>query len=212
MQSTFDCASLAWRTRRFMRRSQTFSASIAIAATFAIGQYPPAQAQGVVHFNNRVAGVVDARVVTVGNNGAGPYATAQLFGGPAGTPHNLLAPLFPKTTFRSSSAAAMGYLIPVDVVVPGVLPGQEATLVMRVYVGESFEMTPGVCRFESNLITIVLGGGLLPPANLVGLRPMTAMELASPLCIPEPGTLILASLGLTALAGFLHRRRICSRP
>src|SRR6185503_11251939 len=89
-------------------------------------------AQGQVTFNNRVAGVVDARVTFAdGSNagqGVGAGYTAQLFGGPDA---NSLTALNPSTTFRTNSAAAQGYVRRVAVVVPGA--GPKATLVMKVF-------------------------------------------------------------------------------
>jgi len=121
--------------------------------------------QGQVYFNNRVTGVVDARVTTSDGFGLGAGWIAQLFGGPAGTPLSGLTPLFPTTTFRTSSAAAMGYLNGVVVTVPGVAPGEQAALVMRVSCGEP---AASISFAESNLITIAIGGGILPPANWQG--------------------------------------------
>src|ERR671924_154860 len=76
-------------------------------------------AQGEVNFNNR-AGTVDARVTFCDGGGIGAGFTAQLFGGPEG---GALTPLVPTLTFRTSSAAAMGYTQGgVVVSVPGVPP------------------------------------------------------------------------------------------
>src|SRR5262250_2748506 len=86
-------------------------------------------AQGQVTFNNRVSGVVDARVTFDGGpnagQGVGAGYTAQLFGGPEG---GALTALTPTTTFRTSSAAAQGYVNGVDVTVPGVAAGAKASL------------------------------------------------------------------------------------
>ncbi len=77
-------------------------------------------------------------------------------------------PLTPTTTFRTASAALRGHVKPVLVTTPGIVPGLEATLVLRVFDGSSFENS--TVRGESNPITISVGGGTLPPANLVGLQ------------------------------------------
>lgn len=168
--------------------------------------------QGTIHFNNRVPGLVDARVLMPDGSGAGAGVTAQLYGGPEGTPINLLQPLLPTTTFRTSSAAAMGYVKPVDVTLPGVPPGGRATVVMIAY----FTGLPQPACFSlySNPITITLGGGILPPANLIGLQPLIpaiggggggASQGTLSLCVPEPGTVSLCLLGLLAIL-FLRRR------
>jgi len=130
--------------------------------------------QGVVDFNNRVPGVIDARVTFVDGTGVGAGFIAQLFGGPAGTPSMNLQPLLPTTTFRTSSPAAMGYINQVDVIVPGVAPGSRATLEMRVYNGSSFESSP--MRTSSPAVTITVGGGVLAPAYLVGLTGFTFLS------------------------------------
>ena len=153
---------------------------------------PAAFAQGLVYFNNRVTGVVDARVTWLAEQGIGAGYTAQLFGAPEGTPVVKLTPLFPTTTFRTSSAASQGYINPVVVEVPGVAPGQRATLVMRVFpTGGIFELPYGG---ESNQIIVTLGGDILPPANLEGLRPF-------PCCIPERSTLTFGALAVLATLG-----------
>lgn len=153
-----------------------------------------AYGQGAVVFNNRVTGVVDARVLNVDGTGAGAGVTAQLFGGPAGTAVGALTALTPTTTFRTTSAAAQGYVNSVDVTVPGVAAGAQATLVMRAFEGADFASAS--VKGESNPITITLGGGTLPPANLVGLQGFSL--------IPEPTTLALGALGAALL---LFRRR-----
>jgi len=155
-----------------------------------------AYGQGAVVFNNRVTGVVDARVVMPDGSGAGAGITAQLFGGPAGTAKDALTALTPTTTFRTTSAAAQGYVNSVDVTVPGVAAGSQATLVMRAFQGADYASAQ--TKGESNPITITLGGGTLPPANLVGLQGFTMTV------VPEPTTIALGALGAALL---LFRRR-----
>jgi len=151
--------------------------------------------QGQVNFNNRVTGVVDARVTFAdGSGGVGAGYTAQLFGGPAGTPAGQLTALSPSTTFRTSSAAAQGYVNGVTVEVPGVASGNNATLVMRVFATGSSAVLG-----ESNPITIAVGGGTLPPSNLAGLQGFTVGV------VPEPSTIALGALGVAAL--LLRRRK-----
>jgi len=155
-----------------------------------------AYAQGQITFNNRVAGVVDARVTFAdGPNigqGVGAGYTAQLFGGADAA--NLTA-LNPATTFRTSSAATQGYVNGVVVDVPGIAPGLKATVVMRVFDPTNVQVG------QSAAISITLGGGTLPPANLEGLQPFTATGGI----VPEPSTIALAALGVAAL--LLRRRK-----
>ena len=127
-----------------------------------------AYGQGGIYFNNRIPGILDARVTLPGGSGAGLGWTAQLYGGAEGTPVTDLKPLLPATTFRTTSADAMGYVDPVDVIVPGVAANSRATVVLRAFHGTSFETAP--MRGESSPITIAVGGGFHPPANLIGLK------------------------------------------
>ena len=166
-----------------------------ILAVAAVMVSVAAFAQGVVVFNNRVAGVVDARVTFAdGSGGVGAGYTAQLFGGADAA--NLTA-LNPATSFRTSSTAAQGYVNSVDVTVPGIAPGNKATLVMRVF--DSANAQVGA----SGQITITLGGGTLPPSNLEGLQPFTVTGAG--VVVPEPSTIVLAALGVGAL--LLRRRK-----
>ncbi len=133
---------------------------------------------GILVFNNRIVGKVDARVLMPDGQGVGAGWVAQLYGGQAGTPISALTPLTPATDFRTTSAAAMGYVNGVDVKVPGVRPGDSVVIVMRVFEGESFETS--FLRGESEPIEFALGGGSVPPANLVGLRGFTVGNVAPP--------------------------------
>jgi len=148
--------------------------------------------QGAVTFNNRVVGVVDAKVTFVGTttgvSGAG--YEAQLFGGAKGTAEAGLAALNPKTTFRTGAGA--GYVSPpaTAVEIAGVTPGTDAALQMRVFLN-------GSLVGKSSVFNNATGGGTLPPANLTGLTAFTV--------VPEPSTIALGVIGAAAL--FLIRRR-----
>lgn len=147
-------------------------------------------AQGTVTFLNRSASAgIDARVLLADGTGVGAGFTAQLYGGPASAQVGSLTPLFPTTTFRTLSAAAMGYVESVVVTVPGVPPLNDAKLIMRVFSGVSWETS--LCRGESNPLQITLGGGDIPPTGLSGLQPLTLP------CIPEPRVATICLVGLT---------------
>jgi hypothetical protein len=146
--------------------------------------------QGAVVFNNRVGTEVNAGVACINQpfgggagRGPGPGYTAQLLlVGSGGS----LTPLFPTTTFRTTSAAAGFFINGVDVTIPGVSPGSPATLRMVVWLSAygSYEAARGHgFGGESINFTVTTGGGLLPPTNLVGLQPFSVW------CIPEPSTL-----------------------
>jgi hypothetical protein len=87
--------------------------------------------QGTFLFTTRVPGVVDFKVLDCSGPLEGPGCTAQLYGGPIGTPSNQLLPLVPQTTFRTGAGA--GWVIPAGAVtVPGVPGGQTVAIQMRV--------------------------------------------------------------------------------
>jgi len=155
-------------------------------------------AQGLITFNNRVGTTINGRATFAdgpnAGQGVGAGYTAQLFGG---VDANSLTPLLPTTDFRTSSAAAQGFVNAKDVTVPGILPGAKATVVMRVF------DPSGAGVGESLPISITLGGGTLPPANLEGIAPFTVSG-GTPI-IPEPSTIALAVLGVGAL--LLRRRK-----
>lgn len=134
------------------------------------------QGQGLIIFNNRVTPEVNARVTFQDGTPVGAGFTAQLYGGPAGTPVDGLTPLLPTTTFRLSSPAALGYVQQVEVPVPGVPRFGDATVQMRVYNGASWETS--LIRGESDLIVVRTASETSPPANLVGLQPFQ--------CSPSP--------------------------
>jgi hypothetical protein len=155
-----------------------------------------AYAQGTVVFNNRIPGVVDAKV-TFNGAGVGAGFTAELLAGPNA---NQLVALKPTAAFRTSPDAALGYITaPADaLVVPNVAPGGTATIVMRAFNGATFDSSS--IRGQSAPITVTLGGAGTPPslpANLVGLATFAL--------VPEPSTIALGVLGAAAL--LLRRRK-----
>jgi hypothetical protein len=159
--------------------------------------------QGTILFNTRVVGQVDAPVgVLTGPNGItwfgelGGKAQLYLVSGTSGAPS--FTPLFPATTFRDGSQNPFeaAYVVqPASaVVVPGVPAGSPATIVMRAWVGSSFDV--GTLRGQTPPITITLGGTpavgtQIPDAVLVGLPGITIF--------PEPSTMALGVLGAAAL-------------
>jgi len=164
-----------------------------------------AYGQGAVTFNNRVTGVVDARVLMPDGTGVGAGFTAQLLGGPQGTAVDKLVALTPSTTFRTSSAAAQGYVNAVDVTVPGVAAGATASMVMRAFNGTTYAASQafgsGLYSGQSAVFNASLGGGTLPPTNLAELKGFSVV-LAP---VPEPSTIALGVLGAALL--FLRRRK-----
>ncbi|MBI4661455.1 MAG: immunoglobulin domain-containing protein [Verrucomicrobia bacterium] len=137
----------------------------------AILSFPAEPESGAVVFNNRVPGTLDVRVLLPDGTPAGLGWMAQLFGGPEG---GVLAPLLPATGFRTTSASALGYVMPVVVTVKGLKPGDKGTFVVRVYNGLSFETA--AIGLESNPFTLVVGGGTIPPPNIEGLKSFTVVK------------------------------------
>lgn len=156
--------------------------------------------QGTILFNTRVTGQVDAPISLV-ETGFGGGATAQLFLVTGGATYT---PLFPATTFRTTSVQASYYVVQPDVpvVVPGIPAGSPATVVLRAWFGSgSYETS--TFKGQTNPITITLGGippgggAPIPDAVLVGLQGFS---------IPEPSTMTLALLGGVALVVRRGRR------
>lgn len=157
-----------------------------------------AYGQGQVVFNNRVVGSVVAQVTLAGTttgiqDGVGsPTAkwAAELWGGPAG---GTLEALTPRTTFRTGAGA--GFVVPVDVTLAKVAPGASASLQMKAFTTDN---TFG--SGASKVFNVTLGGGLNPPANLVGLEAFSATY------IPEPSTIALGILGAAGLLALRRRK------
>jgi MYXO-CTERM domain-containing protein len=167
-----------------------------IAAAWMIAVH--AFAQGQFYFTNldrNATPPVDARFYgalgSCGPLGAG--YTVTLFGGPAGSP--TLTQLA-TTTFRTSPAAALGYVNPITVTVPDVPPGSLA--IVRVDITGA----QGLLIFSQPYILPLGGDTIVPPTLPMGNAPIV-------LGCPEPSTVALAALGLGAL--LLIRRRDISR-
>ena len=96
-----------------------FSLVTAVAAVSSI-------AQGTIFFNNRTSTGDVPIYAPDGVSGMGSLGlvNAQLFLQPAGG--GALVPLNPATTFRTTSPAAMYFVSPVDVAVPGFAAGTSA--------------------------------------------------------------------------------------
>src|SRR5207244_331973 len=110
---------------------------------------PRQRATGQVTFNTRVEGVVVAPVQRLDGSGAGTGVTTQLFLVESG---GILRPLFPVTTFRTTSAAASYYVNGVTAEVPDVFIGDLITLRMRAWEGQDYESA--ILRGESHDFTI----------------------------------------------------------
>jgi len=188
-------------------------------------------AQGTLQFNNRAGTVVQSRVyapepsnsqtrkdgnatngVPVGTTtygGAGLQGTgftAQLWAGTNGAPESSLSAIA-TSDFRTGAFA--GFWNASDVVLPGVLPGTQATVQVRVWDNAGGTVTtwaaaltrPTLAQGKSLLsLTDTLGDGLLnPPGAMSGFRSFNLTQ------VPEPSTIALGVLGVGAL--LLRRRK-----
>ena len=168
-----------------------------IIALTAIVITASAYAQGTVQFNNRIVGTVDALVKDSTGAGVSAGFTAQLYA--SATASGTLVAVPGTTTFRTGAAA--GYVNAIDVAIPGIAGGAQATIVMRAFNGATYETS--TIRGSSAPITIALGGGGSPPAPAAALANMVGFTVAGTV-IPEPSTIALGTLGLAML---LIRRR-----
>jgi hypothetical protein len=158
--------------------------------------------QGQVNFNNKVAtSGINARVIDekTGTGAVSPPDAAGLAVDAGGT---LIYIPGSATTFRSSPAAASGYINPLVVTVPGHDISASITLRMFGYVGPATDaVASDLLRsrsWVSNPVTVTLGGGTLLPPDMVGLQGFV-------INLPEPSATALALLGAAAL--FIRRRK-----
>jgi len=167
---------------------------VSIAATYA---------QGQVNFNNKVtASGVNARVLVAP---AGTPAGADYAAGLAISSGTTLTYVpGSAATFRTTPAAAAGYINPLVVSIPGHDVSSSVSLVMFGFKGASTDAAAlaalgnqAVNFGASNPITVTLGGGTILPPDMVGLQGFTVS-------IPEPSTIAFGLLGAAAL---LIRRR-----
>ena len=174
--------------------------ALALTALFAAAS---ALAQGTLNFQTRVTGSLDAPVTYKGAPAVGIGADAvwgQLY---AAAPGGTLAAIGVPVPFRDAPPAAVGYIIggTVDAGVAASSSVQVKLVAWAASQGATYaealgKGTGGVG--ESGVITVITGGGLTPPANLVGLAGFGVSPI-----IPEPSVVALGLLG----AGLLLIRR-----
>ncbi|MBL9135907.1 MAG: hypothetical protein JNK85_08570 [Verrucomicrobiales bacterium] len=156
--------------------------------------------QGTVYFSTRVGATVDAPVTYFGELVDSRFL-GQLY---VGAPNGNLAPSGSGTPFRSD--AGRGYITSGGLIeVPEIVAGEFAQVKLVVWAGslgatyaEAVAKDVGGVG-ESSPITIRVGGGIIPPATLEGLR---GFEIS----IPEPPSALLGCWGL-GLLWTLKRRR-----
>lgn len=172
LPSTYDGVDKAWLAQRLDLSTLARHGVSFFYRDHGIPSNPPDPADiwgPQIYLSTLISGVVDARVVSQDGSVVGPGLKAQLYAGPAGTATELLTPLSPSTTVETAGALE-GHVNPVVVTVPQTLVswGASATLVLRVFDGESYDSS--TVRGQSAPITIPLGIALNPPINLAGLQ------------------------------------------
>jgi len=155
-----------------------------------------AYGQGQFVFNNRVPPDINAKFQLADGTGlSGTDYTVQLLGGAAGTAVGSLSPLA-TTDFRTG--AAVGYVNPLTVTVPGVAGGKDADILLRVFQGAG---TSGMQYGDFGPFTVTVQEAPATPNNLaLGTNPFVVSA------IPEPATLALAVLGLGGLLAIRRRK------
>jgi hypothetical protein len=180
--------------------------SLAIVALAAL-TISSASAQGTLTFNNRIVGIVDAKIFNQdGVTGlAGTGFSVQLYVGAAGaTADALTAAAGVVSTFRTGAGA--GYFNSLgDVAIPGFAGGQIVALQLRAWDNQGGTITSyetASIRGVSNVFntTDALGGAGNPPATAATLQGLQSFSV-----VPEPSVIALALLGAGAL--FLRRKK-----
>jgi hypothetical protein len=113
--------------------------------------------------------------------------------------------LTPATTFRSGAAASF-FVNPLDVTVPGIAAGESATVVVRAWLGASYDTAAATgTAGQSAPLTIAGLGGVNPTTGAIVPTPdLAGLQSFNLVTIPEPSTIALGVLGAAAL---LYRRR-----
>ena len=114
------------------------------------------------------------------------------------------------TTFQSGSAFNQQYVVPVTVEVPGTYAGDKVNIVMAAWAtslgsldqAKKSSLLWGISAPVSvTLGGLTVDGGVLPPANLVGLQGFVTV-------VPEPSVAVLAGLGISMLFCGFRRNRV----
>jgi hypothetical protein len=161
------------------------TAMLTVASAFGQGQFV---------FNNRVLPDINARFVNVtdalGTSTIGTDYSVLLF---AST--TALDPA--STTFRGpAGSAAAGYVVPTTETVPGIAPGANANITLRV-VGPNLQGG----QQDFGPYTVSLGGGAITPPNL----PLGTTLLTVCVSCPEPAPLWLFGVAAVFLGSQIRR-------
>lgn len=159
-------------------------------------------AQGTINFANGAAGV-DAPVFNVDTTtrlaGSGFRADFAFAAGTVVDPNALSNVQGASVPF--GTGATVGYFFGGQQALAGQATGSTVTIQVRAWdLSSGASWDTALIRGESQLVTVVLGGGPLPAANLVGLQSFSLSV------IPEPSTIALGLVGFAALL-FRFRRK-----
>ncbi len=162
--------------------------------------------QGTVLFANRVPGLVDARV----SNGSlfdpfrGPADgrfLAQLY---AAAPGLELSPVGDPVPFLDSPGEDVGYITPVERVIPGAAVGSEVQVMMVAWYrslgssyGEAISRSMGGVGQSAVILVTATGGGASPPAPLEGLQGFGLGSILGGID-PRPQPIVPAGFPLTS--------------
>ena len=144
---------------------------LALSVALTVG-IPRGNAQGTIHFDTLVPGIVDTRWRLSRDDGL-PFARgwiAQLMVGPVDPLPPLgsnMQAVFPTTTLCSSDDRERGYINPVVVTGPHLPPRSQAVVYVIAY--PDVEPRPPFSTGVGGATIITLGGGGLPPAFLEGM-------------------------------------------
>ena len=164
-----------------------------------------ARGQGYFVFNNRAGSEIDARFVLAtdppGTSAVGSEDfQVELLAGPQGAPLTELAPTIPsRITFRApAGSVAAGYVNTMTPEVPSLHFGSLATILVRAFDGPSWDQA--TYRFQGRY-DMVLGHWNATPYLNLGTSPLVLEP------VPEPTSMLLVGLGLSAAVWRLMRRR-----
>jgi hypothetical protein len=182
---------------------------LVLAAALLVGR---SFGQGQVVFGNLGGGINAPVICGDTGHGPGPDYSVQLFRQLGAT----LTPLLPISTFRAAGSGAEAiadrYWETKTVDVPGVMPGDPGVFVVRAWLTAFGSYDAAVAAGlgsgygVSGPVTVNLGGGMQPPANLIGLQGFTLGWV----CIPEPSLLAISALGVVILLFCALRQGSCS--
>jgi hypothetical protein len=155
--------------------------------------------QGTVNFANRLSGVFDAPITQAANTTLGIGEVSGIKAQLLLVNGTSVTPIGSAIAFRGTTGALAKYFDGGAVEVPGVAAGASAQLKVRI-TGPTVSGGATAGTFDGPAFTQALGGGTLPPENMVN---MTGFSVS---VVPEPTTIALGMLGAAALVAARRRK------